>query len=84
MIDYGNPSINEAFFQKNAVHEISAPRLLYSNLLMPELAIEVSKISNQLINRGKDEAFLIEKTDLSLCPFVHRFVNTVMYLPTQD
>jgi len=63
MIDYGDPSINESFFQKNAVHEISAPRLLYSNLLMPELEIAVSKISNQVINRGKDEATLIEKTD---------------------
>ena len=63
MIDYGDPSINESFFQKNAVHEISAPRLLYSNLLMPELEIAVSKMSNQVINRGKDEATLIEKTD---------------------
>jgi len=63
MIDYGDPSINESFFQKNTVHEISSPRFLYSNLLMPELAIEVSKITNQLIIRGRDEAILIEKTD---------------------
>ena len=63
MIDYGDPSINESFFQKNTVHEISSPRFLYSNLLMPELEIKVSKITNQLINRGRDEAILIEKTD---------------------
>lgn len=63
MIDYGDPSINESFFQKNTVHEISAPRLLYSNLLMPELEIAVSKVTNQLIDRGKDEASLIERTD---------------------
>jgi len=63
MIDYGVPSINESFFQKHTVHEISSPRFLYSNLLMPELAIEVSKVTNQLINRGRDEAILIEKTD---------------------
>jgi hypothetical protein len=63
MIDYGVPSINESFFQKHTVHEISSPRFLYSNLLMPELAIEVSKVTNQLINRGRDEAVLIEKTD---------------------
>ncbi len=62
-IDYGDPSINESFFQKNTVHEISAPRFLYSNLLMPELEIEVSKMTNQLINRGRDEAILIERTD---------------------
>ena len=30
---------------------------------MPELEIEVSKITNQLINRGKDEAILIENTN---------------------
>ncbi len=63
MIDYGDPSINESFFQKNTVYEISSSRFLYSNLLMPELAIEVSKITNQLIIRGRDEAILIEKTD---------------------
>jgi len=63
MIDYGDPSINESFFQQNTLHEISSPRFLYSSLLMPELAIEVSKITNQLINRGRDEAILIEKTD---------------------
>jgi len=63
MIDYGVPSITESFLQKNTVHEISAPRLLYSNLLTPELADAVSQISNQLISRGKDEAILIEKTD---------------------
>jgi hypothetical protein len=63
MIDYGDPLVNESFFQKNAVHEISAPRLLYSNLLRPEVEIGVSKITNQLINRGRDEAILIEKTD---------------------
>ena len=39
------------------------PRFLYSNLLTPELAVAVSKISNQLLSRGKDEAILIEKTD---------------------
>ena len=63
MIDYGDPSISESFFQKHTVHEISSPRFLYSNLLMPELGIEVSKITNQLIIRGRDEAILIEKTD---------------------
>ncbi len=68
MIDYGDPSINELFFQKNTVHEISSPRFLYSNLLMPELEIEVSKITNQLIIRGRDEAILIEKK-------THRFLD---------
>jgi len=66
MIDYGDPSINESFFQKNTVHEISSPRFLYSNLLMPELEIEVSKITNQLIIRGRDEAILIEKENSSI------------------
>ena len=63
MIDYGDPLINKSFFQKNAVHEISSPRFLYSTLLIPELEIEVSKVTNQLINRGRDEAILIENTN---------------------
>jgi len=36
-IDYGKPILNENFFQTNTVHAISAPRLVYSSLLMPEV-----------------------------------------------
>lgn len=59
-IDYGVPLLNEDFFKHNSVHEISAPRLLYSVLLSPEISNLASQISNSVLDRGKDEAFLIE------------------------
>ena len=62
-IDYGKPVLDEKFFQKNTVHEISAPRLFYSSLLMPEVEAIASKISNQMIDRGSEEAKLIERTE---------------------
>ena len=60
-IDYGSPSLNDAFFISNRVHEISAPRLLYSNLLNPEAEQIVSMVTKQLINRGQKEAIDIER-----------------------
>ena len=39
MIDYGGPSINESFFQKNTLHEISAPRFLYTKRWMKSFAL---------------------------------------------
>jgi len=62
-INYGSPSLNEAFFISNRVHEFSAPRLLYSNLLNPEAEQITSKLTNQLIDRGQKEAIDIEKAE---------------------
>ena len=62
-INYGSPSLNEAFFISNRVHEFSAPRLLYSNLLNPEAEQIASKLTNQLIDRGQKEAIDIEKAE---------------------
>jgi hypothetical protein len=45
------------------VHEISAPRLLYSNLLNPEVEQFALKLTSQLINRGQKEAIDIEKAE---------------------
>ena len=59
-IDYGVPVLNEDFFKHNSVHEISAPRLVYSILLSPEISNLASQISNSVLERGKDEASLIE------------------------
>jgi len=59
-IDYGVPVLNADFFKHNNVHEISAPRLVYSILLSPEISNLASQISNSVLGRGKDEAFLIE------------------------
>ena len=62
-IDYGKPILDENFFQTNTVHEISAPRLLYSSLLMPEVETLASEISNQMINRGLKKSMIIDNTE---------------------
>lgn len=62
-IDYGIPILNEGFFQMNKVHEISAPRLVYSCLIQPEIEKLASDISNRLMDRAEKEAVLIEDTE---------------------
>ena len=75
-IDYGKPVIDESFFQTNTVHELSSPRFIYSILLTPEIETEVSKITNQLINRGKEEALIIENTE-----DVSELINIMQKIP---
>jgi hypothetical protein len=60
VVDYGNPLINETFFANNDIHEISAPRLIYSCLLNPEIEGIASKVVRQITNRGKEERERIE------------------------
>ena len=60
LFDYGNPLLDETFFANNDVHEISAPRLIYSCLLNPEIEGIASKVVRQIINRGKEEKERIE------------------------
>lgn len=62
-IDFGRPMLDESFFRMNTVHEISAPRLLYSSLLHPEAEALASSITNQLLDRGIEESNIIENTD---------------------
>lgn len=54
-VDYGHPLVDEAFFANNDLHEFSAPRLLYSRLLNPEIEGIASKVVLQFIDRGKEE-----------------------------
>ena len=61
-IDYGRPILDETFFRFNTVHEISAPRLLYSSLLMPEIEYVAEQISRKFIERGQKERKIIEST----------------------
>jgi hypothetical protein len=60
VVDYGNPLIDETFFANNDIHEISAPRLIYSCLLNPEIEGIASKVVRQTTNRGKEERERIE------------------------
>jgi hypothetical protein len=55
IVDYGQPFLDEAFFAENDVHEISAPRLVYSCLLRPEIEGIANKAARQFISRGKEE-----------------------------
>ena len=61
-IDYGTPALDDNFFRMNPVHEISAPRKLYSSLLMPEVEGLASDISNRFLDRGAKESMVIENT----------------------
>ncbi len=65
-IDYGSPILDENFIAFNTLHEISAPRLLYSTLLMPKVEKEAEKIAGKFIERGKEELKTFEGiTDVS-------------------
>ena len=62
-IDYNNPILNDNFFKSNTVQEISAPRFLYSTLLMPEAESIATQISKRFINRGEEERKTIEAAE---------------------
>ncbi len=55
VVDYGHPFPGETFFAENDLHELSAPRLIYSCLLHPEIEGIANKVARQFINRGKKE-----------------------------
>jgi len=80
-IDYGKPLLDGKFFQGNTVHEISAPRLLYSSLLMPEVEAIASDISNQMMDRGLEEAKIIERTEdvKALIDIMNKGLDTLNY-----
>tara|TARA_B100000315_G_scaffold8245_1_gene8200 strand:+ start:53266 stop:53673 length:408 start_codon:yes stop_codon:yes gene_type:complete len=62
-IDYGTPILDSVFFKSNNVHEISAPRLVYSCLLNSEVEKVASLYSAQIIDRGTEESTIIENTE---------------------
>ncbi len=55
VVDYGQPFPDETFFAENDLHEFSAPRLIYSYLLNPEIEGIANKAARQFINRGNEE-----------------------------
>lgn len=59
--DYGPPKLSKYFFDKNQVKEISAARLLYSNLLNPGIEELASKTTRQFVIRGREEAKRISR-----------------------
>lgn len=61
--DYGAPAVNDDFFQHNPFAELSAARLLYSNMVQPQIEPAVSRLMNRLISRGQEEEEKIRNTD---------------------
>lgn len=61
MKDYGPPKLSEDFFNKNSLKELSAARLLYSTLLIPEIDRFASETTRRFITRGDEEAKRISK-----------------------
>lgn len=62
-IDYGKPVLTDDFFSLNSVHDISAPRLIYSCLINPEIESYASNLSNSMLGRGANEARIIDSTN---------------------
>ncbi|MDT8317874.1 MAG: hypothetical protein RQ824_07790 [bacterium] len=52
--------MTDAFFDSQYLHEMSAPHLIYSNMLRPELESAVSAMTNLHIVRGREERQKIE------------------------
>jgi len=65
--DYGTPKADEAFFTNNPLplpdEAMSAPRLLYSCLLRPEVEALAGDVARSFISRGKGERSKIERTN---------------------
>lgn len=59
--DCTQPKLSKDFFDKNPLDELSAARLLYSNLANPKIEWLVSKAGRLLTKRGKEEAKRIRK-----------------------
>lgn len=62
-IDYGEPVLNDFFFERNTISEYSAHRLLYSLLLMPEADILARAVTHKFIHRADKEKLRIKNID---------------------
>jgi len=53
--DFGVPLLDQNFYDLNSLNELSAQRLVYSNLIEPEVERIAFQFSSQMIMRGMDE-----------------------------
>ncbi len=85
-IDYGKPVVDDLFFKSNEIHDMSAPRLLYSSMLSPEVEKLVSSMSNKIISRGKAERKNIENTDNvhDLIDMMKKNIDSLNHLSLQN
>jgi len=61
-IEYGEADLTSLSVDSKLLHEVSSPRMLYSLLLMPQVEVIASAITNQLLTRGREEATRIAHT----------------------
>ncbi len=60
VMDYGSVDLGSPIIDTDFLHDVSAPRMLYSLLLMPQVEEVASSITNMLLTRGRPEANRIE------------------------
>ena len=61
--NYGTSQVNEYFFDKNSISELSAQQMRYHSLIYPEIDTIASNFTNEIIFRAKDELLDIQKCD---------------------
>jgi hypothetical protein len=77
-IDYRPPLPDQAFFSKNGLHELSAPRLVYSCLLNPGIERIADTAARQISRRGAEELRRIETakdTETLIVPMILQELN---------
>lgn len=86
VIDYGPPLPDQAFFSKNGLHELSAPRLVYSCLLNPGIERIADTAARQIFRRGAEELRRIEtaKDTETLIVLLKNNPDTLNHLPLID
>ena len=60
IMHYGSVDLASPIIDTDFLHDVSAPRLLYSLLLVPQVEEVASSITNKFLTRGKSEAKRIE------------------------
>lgn len=86
VIDYGQPFTDKTFFDANDLHDLSAPRLLYSLILNPQIEVLAHKTVRQFLNRGKEEMERIIKADnvKSLIEIMKRNPDPINHAPLME
>jgi hypothetical protein len=59
---YGNCDLSNSEIDSEQLHDLSAPRMIYSLLLSPQLEEFASTVANKYLTRGREEAKRIEES----------------------
>jgi len=61
--DGGEPQVDESFFQQNPIRQLSAQRMIYSDVMDPWVEPMISHWVRQTLSRGEEEERKINATD---------------------